>query len=163
MKKPGVTLIIAGFIIILGVVLYIPTSNLIKKNTNPSTVQNDQDTIEMEDSAVYAQGELVSDFPDVPVYPGAEIEKSTEINNEGEYGYVATWKTNAKNIPDVLKFFLAEAKKRNWPIVQSPDLSGRSGEEYIETRIDNRKVYITVEKEDDGAVEYRIDFPPKNQ
>ncbi len=163
MKKPGVTLIIIGFIILLGVILYIPTSKLIKSNTGSGTAQNSDATVEMEDSAVYAQGELVSDFPDVPVYPGAEIEKSTEINNDGEYGYVATWKTKAKTIPEVLKFFLAEAKSRNWPIVQSPDLSGKSGEEYIETKIDGRKVYITVEKEDNGTVEYKVDFPPANQ
>lgn len=164
MKKPGVTLVIVGIIVLLGVVLYIPTANLIKGNTGSNIARNDDGEIEMQDSAVYAQGELVSDFPDVPIYPGSKIIKSTEINNDGEYGYVATWETNAKTIPQVLNFYLAEAKKRNWTIVQMPDFSGRAGEEYFEFRINGQKAYFTVEREeDDEPIELKIDFPPKNQ
>lgn len=163
-KNPASTLILSGIIILLGAILFTPTYNLIR-GVPIIANRSGQDgaPVEEQDSAVYAQGELVSDFPDMPVYPGAIVEKSTEINDGDQYGYIGTWKIENKTSTEVLRFYLTEGKKRNWTIVHSPDLSPNSSNEYIEARINGKKAYIIVEKEsDDKEVEVRVDFPPEN-
>ncbi len=164
MKKPGTILIIAGITILLGAILYTPTVNLIKGNAGSPTAKVNNGVTEESDGTVYAEGELVSDFPTVPVYPGAVVVDSVETNDSTGYGYSGTWHVTGKTWNEVLKYYLAEAKKRKWNITHQPDLGPKSSDQYIEALVDGKKVTVSVELEDDNkTIEIRIVFPLKSE
>ncbi|MDQ3099340.1 MAG: hypothetical protein M3Q44_06345 [bacterium] len=162
MKKPGITLVIAGFVILLGIILFNPTYKLIRGNNNQAAVTSGDDLTEQEDSTVYAEEELVSDFPDVPVFPGSIVVKSAEVNSENKYGYFATWKTNTKSVPNVARYYIDEAKKRKWQLTHTPDTTGKTADEYLEALVDNKKITVYIERQSDNdVVEVRVNIPPE--
>ncbi len=153
-----------GITILLGAILYTPTANLIRGNAGSTTARATNDVIEQSDGTVYAEGELIADFPAVPVYPGAVVVESVETNDSAEYGYSGTWHVTGKTWNEVLRYYLAEAKKRKWNITHQPDLGPKSSDQYIEALVDGKKVTVSVEIEDDNkTIEIRIVFPLKSE
>lgn len=160
MNKVGTTLVVSGAIVLLGVLLFNPTYNLLR-NTSSRIAIDTKDFVENEDSIVYANEELITDFPDVPVYPASKIMQSGEVNDNDNYGYFATWQTNTRSMPSVTKFFVDEAKKRNWQILHTPDTTGKTGDEYLKAVVNGREISVYVEREsDESFIEVRVNIPP---
>jgi hypothetical protein len=110
---------------------------------------------------VEADGELIDGFPeDIPVYPGAEIEDSSQTSYEGKTGYTASWTTKG-SVPVVMKWYGDQAKKNKWTIVESPSNPESKMEQHVWYDRDGLRINIEVEsEEDENDIEISIDVLP---
>lgn len=103
------------------------------------------------------QGQLVSGFPDFPIYPGASIIGSYKKIDGERIGFEATWETEISQ-NEVAAWYLNEFNKYiGWTIHELPD-TFNSDELVFRIEKNNQKSTLTIEREDD-ITEITVEFP----
>ena len=65
-------------------------------------------------------GSLVSGFPDIPVYPKAQLLESKSYDEDGGVGYLAKYQANDQLI-SIFTWYKKELTKGGWEISTEPD------------------------------------------
>jgi hypothetical protein len=158
-----------AFYVILAGVLLIVLVTIISRNKptqvdlGDNTVQtNDQvDATDSGDDIVEAEGELVDGFPDFPIYPGAELEKSNQSTYQGRTAYSGTW-ISTGTVQKVMAWYRDQAKQKNWEIIDDPSNPASGQEQHLNLNVDGQLINVTVELEDNQTKpEIIIDVLPQ--
>jgi len=112
---------------------------------------------QLETDKIEAEGELVADFPIVPIYPDAVIERSYKKIEAGKVGYEAVQIAEA-SVFDVYSYFIEELKREGWTITMSSDNSPTALEQGLTAVKDKMTVQMEIEDED-GHTEIIIEIP----
>ena len=91
---------------------------------------------------------LPEGFPDLPVYPKAELSShyDEEMEGEIEHKYEATWEIN-ESVPVVMDWF-TNSKNNNWKVIIPPFDPGATGAQEAVFEYDEWNIYIVVQKRD---------------
>lgn len=98
-------------------------------------------------SLVEERGELVSDFPELPVYPEAKLTYSSRYNLEEETVYRATWGSNDP-LSQIVPYYVNALKDAGWSVteVEEPPL----GDSFIEATKNNQTATLYIDQGDNG-------------
>lgn len=83
-------------IFVLFVVVAIPSFFLLKTKQTPAP-----------------EAEIVTSFPQAPIYPDSRLLESSEKSNEDSFKFEATWETNDA-VPVVSKWYVQNAESDGW-------------------------------------------------
>jgi len=91
---------------------------------------------------------LPEGFPDLPVYPKAELSShyDEEMEGEIEHKYEATWEIN-ESVPVVMDWF-TNSKNNNWKVIIPPFDPGATGAQEAVFEYNEWNIYIVVQKRD---------------
>lgn len=108
-------------------------------------------------------GELVSGFPDFPVYPGAAVKTSRESTG-GTVGFETVWEVN-QEVPEIMRWYMDMfAGDESWKIKEPPDSPESPGEQSAIVSRDNWDFYLTVEREIDAETsEIIVEVVPQRE
>lgn len=82
----------------------------------------------------HVEGQLVTDFPAIPAYPGAVLEDSYRKEDGGRVGYEASWETTAR-FADVVAWYLEALREAGWLILEVPTLEAAADDTDVATAI----------------------------
>ena len=90
---------------------------------------------------------LVEGFPEFPVYPGAVIEESSELDQvpDARKGYYAEWEIDEiLTATEVMNWYFEELQKTGWTIVEYPNDREATGEQVARVEKGEYLVYLEV-------------------
>jgi hypothetical protein len=90
----------------------------------------------------HVEGQLVADFPAMPVYPGAVLEDSYKKEDAGKVGYEASWVTTAR-FADVANWYVRALRDAGWLILEAPPLKMAPDDIDVATAIKVQRNEIT--------------------
>ena len=111
------------------------------------------------------KGQLITGFPDFPVYPGATIVSSAKVkqNEDPAKGYRAEWEVQAESVTKVMQWYLQELKSKGWTILESPNDPESYGEQIASASKNGSIAYFVVELKEPGLIEIKVEIPLTNQ
>lgn len=115
-------------------------------------LQQESDTMEVE-------GELVPDFPEFPMYPGAVIAESSQRQvYRQESGDVRAEWTADGTVMKVMDWYLKVLPNNGWTITELPDDRKSEGEQIVQFNKTNLYGTLIIEGEKVGLTKIVIDF-----
>jgi hypothetical protein len=120
-----------------------------------TTVEQEQITVEKEE----LQGEIVSGFPDIPVYARSELIYTYKKMENGKNGYEGVWKTD-ESVSVVMNWYIENLEQFGWNIIEPPDDLEADGEQYLVAVKGDLVLNLIVENEE-GPTEIHAEFPLK--
>jgi len=136
-------IIISGVIIIVLIAVFMIGN---KQSDNISVNQSDEQTRDA--NKTIEEQEFVNNFPNVPIYPGAKLEKTS--TNKTPYGqfYEGVWKVQGQ-VPEVIKWYVRELEQTGWLVkLPSADLN-QVGEQSTTYAKDNMEFTVNAGQETD--------------
>ena len=92
---------------------------------------------------------LIPDFPQIPLYPGAQIDESYKKVVEGKTGYEAEWLTTDER-QKVLKFYTEALPQYGWTLDFIPEDFDAFENQFIAHK-GKQKLFLTVEMSDTNS------------
>lgn len=90
-------------------------------------------------------------FPDFPIYPGATVEKAYKITSAPDRGFEVYWKVGGDaDVKKIVSWYLTEAPKAGWQIVDKPADPSAEGEQTASFKKGQSGAFLTVENEGNG-------------
>lgn len=156
-RVPTLAKVILLFILVFSLIAYL----FVRKNILEPPVQKEEapKQVATDPSFNEALGQLLPGFPEFPLYPGAELVGSAEVNlpDEPNQGYRVKWITKDL-VPQVMGWYLEALSQTGW-VVEEPNDPEAEGEQVANIRKDDFKGYLAVESEgSDGEVEIVVDI-----
>ncbi len=95
------------------------------------------------------KGQLMSDFPEFPVYTGATLVGSAKVNTDdiADQGYRAKW-TTSDPVIKVMKWYQEELIKAGWKFEENNDIVSEA-EQIAKISKDELEGYLAAELEDE--------------
>ena len=151
-KKSLLIILILVFLVgFIGVVTYLKVNNIaLPGQSVDKKIATDPNFVEVE-------GKLIDGFPEIPVYPDAELVGSSKPNGNFEetQGYRAKWYVSG-TVMEVMDWYIEELSMKGWTIV-SPNDSTAVGEQVTDISNNEFKGYLAVEV-DDEKIEIVVDL-----
>ena len=144
-RIPTLAIVVILLIIVFAVVAFL----LVRKNIPELPVPKEEVTKQVATDPNFAEvkGQLLPGFPEFPIYPGAELVGSAEVNlpDEPNQGYRVKW-TTYDPVPQVMDWYLEELSKTGW-VVEEPNDPEAEGEQVANIHKGGFKGHIAVESE----------------
>ena len=138
-SKKLFVLLLAFLVLVIGVGVA-----LLKKPKDTKVIPADQIPATVEPGKTELEGQLVPDFPEFPVYPGANIVSSYKKQEESKVGFEANWEVEA-SVNEIMVWYSDALKESGWVFEEEPVVDETSEQQLI-VRKDETRVYLTVEE-----------------
>lgn len=102
--------------------------------------------------------QLVSGFPEFPVYPGARLKSSHQT--PGFLNFKAVWEVNQPG-PPVMDWYITALSGGAWAIEEFPEAPDIKKRQFAQARNDHWRVYLAVSQENpEEPTQVRVDLVP---
>lgn len=147
---------IAGLAVLLLIVLAFIEPTAIKQKLSQSPQPQEEPGKEVVERA------LVTDFPDVPVYPEARVIESYAKDVESGKGYEALWISHDAPY-QVASWYLDTLRSSGWEIVEPETIDPEVGEPYVTAQKGGQLYYFYFENtDDDDPTEIHLEIPSQS-
>lgn len=103
-------------------------------------------------------GELIADFPILPVYENASLVNSYKKTEGQRVGFEANWTTDdAVNV--VMNWYMQNVQNDGWTVLEPPANPDADSEQFAVLEKDGRRLNLTVEQETLAETEIHAEFP----
>ncbi len=150
-------LLAAVVIIFISVVTLIAK---IKHQSQATLTQASETNIPKDQLFTSVKNNLISQFPNFPVYPGALVSESRKFTGavENNKGYSALWKLEtADSVSLVADWYKSELIKDDY--ILDEILPDGPDEQIIKAKKDGNSYILIMEKEDQSGIEILLDIP----
>ncbi|MCR4264341.1 MAG: hypothetical protein NUV98_06510 [Candidatus Roizmanbacteria bacterium] len=141
-KKGLIFALLFGFLLTIGVVLFLVSNRSVSNTTNTAPVNPTQSVV---DTMEKVEEKLVSGMPDIPMYPDATVEESFKRTVGEMNEYYAVWTVNA-SVGEIISFYETELAKDGWTITEIPEERNETGDESIAATKNNMNLLINLER-----------------
>jgi len=139
--------------VVLLVIVVVTGFLLPRKSSEESIPIQEPGKTEVEDT-------LILGFPEFPVYPGATTISSYKKEEGEKVGFEANWEADA-SVSEVMAWYINALEEAGWVFEEEPEDVDEIFEQFLIAAKDEIRVYLSVEKEEEGAkkVEISAEFP----
>ena len=99
---------------------------------------------------VEARGELVSGFPEFPVYPEVKLTYSSRYDLEEETVYRASWISD-DSLSQIAEYYGSALRKAGWTVTETKEPT--QGDSLIEATKNNQTATLYIDQEGRGGLE----------
>ena len=151
-KKLSGFLVLAFFVLSIGIGLAL----LKKPKDTKVTPASQAPEITIEPGKTELEGQLVVDFPEFPVYPGANIVSSYKKQEGEKVGFEANWEVDV-SVGEIMVWYIDSLSQSGWVFEEEPVVD-RTSEQFIIAQMDELRVHLSVEREE-GITEINVEVP----
>ncbi|KKW00412.1 MAG: hypothetical protein UY33_C0011G0016 [Candidatus Amesbacteria bacterium GW2011_GWA1_48_9] len=105
-----------------------------------------------------AQGEIIEEFPPLPVYPNSTLINTYKKAERGKFGYEGNW-TTPDPVNTVMAWYLDSLPAAGWTIATTPENPDSDASQFMVLTKDRLLLNLTVENEDGNITEIIAEFP----
>lgn len=103
-------------------------------------------------------GELIPDFPILPIYENATLVNSYKKTEGQRVGFEANWITSDP-VNIVMNWYMQQVQNDGWIVIESPENPDADSEQFAVLEKDGRSLHLTVEQETLTETEIHAEFP----
>ena len=156
----------SNFFLMLAVIAFLLVSGValtlgVKRPVDKTIFINEASEVETaEPGKTEIEGGVIYDFPQFPVYPGANIVSSYKKEEGDRVGFSTSW-VSGEPVGEITNWYVGELQDLGWIILISPDPDplGEYSEQFIQVAYGELKANIIIEAGEGKYTQIDIEFP----